>query len=258
MCPGHDPRSIANESSTRVLALIPARGGSKSIPRKNVRLLGGHPLIAYSIKAAHACRVIERVVVSTDDEDIAEVARKYGAEVPFLRPSDLAQDDTPDLPVFQHALSWLKDHEGYQAEVIVHLRPTTPFRQMADLNGAVRLLQSRPDTHSVRGVSLPLTSPYKMYRVNPEGFLMPLFESEYPEAHNLPRQRLPLVYRGNGAIDVTRWDTVMSLHSMTGARILPWPIDVERCVDIDSLADWTYAEWLLTSNPTILMDFELD
>ena len=234
------------------LGLIPARGGSKSIPRKNIHLLAGHPLIAYSIAAARASRTIERIIVSTDDKEIATIARQYGAEVPFMRPAELAQDDTPDLAVFQHALRWLEEREGYRPEIIVHLRPTTPFRQVADIDGAVRLLQTNPTAHSVRGVSLPLTSPYKMYRISSDGFLAPLFQSDYPEAHNMPRQQLPVVYRGNGAIDVVRWETVMTLGSMTGKRILPRVIDVERVVDIDSADDWDYAEWLVKTGRATL------
>src|SRR3989337_3169724 len=116
-------------NNLNVLALIPARGGSKSIPQKNIRSFAGHPLIAYSIVAGLAAQTVNRVIVSTDDEEIATVARHYGAEVPFLRPAELAQDGTPDLPVFQHALYWLEENEGYQVEIVVQLRPTSPFRR---------------------------------------------------------------------------------------------------------------------------------
>ena len=111
-----------------VLALIPARGGSKGIPRKNIKDLGDHPLIAYSIAAALGSKLVTRTIVTTDDEEIARKAKEYGAEVPFLRPEEFARDDTRDLPVFQHVLSWLKEHEDYQPEVVVQLRPTSPFR----------------------------------------------------------------------------------------------------------------------------------
>ena len=111
-----------------ILALIPARGGSKSIPRKNIRPLAGHPLIAYSIAAGRQSNLVTRTIVSTDDEEIARIARQYGAETPFLRPAEFAQDNTTDFPVFTHALSWLKEHEGYQPEIVVQLRPTSPIR----------------------------------------------------------------------------------------------------------------------------------
>jgi len=105
--------------ASQVLAIVPARGGSKSIPRKNIRFFAGHPLIAYSIAAGLAAETVTRVIVSTDDEEIAAVARQYGAEVPFLRPAELSWDDTPDLPVFQHALTWLAEHDSYRPEIVV-------------------------------------------------------------------------------------------------------------------------------------------
>ncbi|HEY5670648.1 MAG TPA: acylneuraminate cytidylyltransferase family protein, partial [Anaerolineales bacterium] len=116
---------------SQVLTLIPARGGSKSIPRKNIRPFAGHPLIAYSIAAGLCAETVTRVIVSTDDDEIAAVARRYGAETPFLRPDEYSQDNTPDLPVFQHALNWLEEHDGYRPEIVVHLRPTSPFRRVS-------------------------------------------------------------------------------------------------------------------------------
>ena len=235
-----------------VLAIIPARGGSKSIPRKNIRSLAGHPLIAYSIAAAKVSKYVDRILVSTDDDEIAAAAKGYGAEVPFMRPAEYARDDTEDLPVFQHALNFLADSEGYTPDIIVHLRPTTPFRHASDIDGAVERLKSRPDYHSVRGISLPLTSPYKMYRIDEGGALQPLFKTERPNAHNMPRQKLPVVYRGNGAIDITWRDTIMTLGSMTGDTILPWILGPERCVDIDTPEDWEYAEWLVECRRRVL------
>src|SRR5512136_3026677 len=117
-----------------VLALIPARGGSKSIPRKNIRLFAGRPLIAYSIAAGLAAETVTRLIVSTDDEEIAQIARKYGAETPFLRPTEISQDNTPDLPVFQHTLTWLADQEAYAPEIVVQLRPTSPFRRVTHID----------------------------------------------------------------------------------------------------------------------------
>ena len=112
-----------------VLAIIPARGGSKSIPRKNIVDFAGYPLIAYSIAAGLSAETVTRVIVSTDDVEIEEISRRYGAEAPFLRPDEHSQDLTPDLPVFQHALTWLIENEGYQPDIVVQLRPTSPFRR---------------------------------------------------------------------------------------------------------------------------------
>ena len=176
--------------SAEVLALIPARGGSKGIPRKNVRLFAGFPLLAWSIAAARASARTRRVIVSTDDPAIATVAETFGAEAPFLRPAELATDDTPDLPVFVHALAWLEREEGYRPELIVQLRPTSPLRPTDLIDGAVATLVRRPDIHSVRSVCRPGQSPYKMWRER-DGLLEPLLRDGGPEAYNRPRQLLP-------------------------------------------------------------------
>ena len=131
-------------SKPEILALIPARGGSKGIPRKNIRAFAGQPLIAYSIAAGLQAKTVTRVIVTTDDEEIAEVARSCGAETPFLRPAELAQDRTTDLPVFQHALRWLAEHEDYHPQVVVHLRPTTPIRPPDLVDRSVGLVAGAP------------------------------------------------------------------------------------------------------------------
>ena len=135
-----------------VMALIPARGGSKSVPRKNLLPVAGKPLIAYSILHAQSCRSISRIVVSTDDDEIADVARRYGAEVPFKRPADAASDTATDLQVFQHALAWLAEHEGYVPELVVHLRPTGPVRESNLIERAVQLMLQTPEADSLRSV----------------------------------------------------------------------------------------------------------
>ena len=175
-------------NQTEVLALIPARGGSKSIPRKNIRSFAGHPLIAYSICAALAAKSIKRVVVSTDDVEIAEISRSYGAEIPFLRPQEYSLDNTPDFPVFQHALSWFSENEGYHPEVIVQLRPTSPFRRVWHINQSVERLIEHPEADSVRTVCIPFQNPFKMWLIRGDGFLEPLLATNYNEPYNMPRQ----------------------------------------------------------------------
>jgi len=135
-----------------ILTIIPARGGSKGIPRKNIRNFAGSPLIAWSIAAARQSEFVTRIVVSTDDEEIAAVARSFGAETPFLRPAEFAQDQTTDLPVFEHALQWLAEHENYHPEVVVQLRPTSPIRPRDCVDGAIKILLAHPDADCVRGV----------------------------------------------------------------------------------------------------------
>ena len=230
-----------------VLALIPARGGSKSIPRKNIRLFAGHPLIAYSIAAGLAAELITRVIVSTDDEEIATVARQYGAETPFLRPAEYAQDQTPDLPVYQHALTWLAENEDYHPEIVVQLRPTSPFRKVTHIDGAVQLLLERPEADSVRSVCIPFQNPYKMWRIAPDGFMHPLVKTEFREAYNMPRQALPTVYWQTGYVDAAWAEMILTKNSMTGEHILPLVIGAEEWIDIDSPDDWRRAERMLES-----------
>ena len=240
-------------SRLEVLAVVQARGGSKSIPRKNIRPLAGHPLVAYSIAAGLAAQSVTRLIVSTDDPEIAAISRDYGAEAPFLRPPELARDDSPDLPLFQHALRWLEDNEGYRPDIVVQLRPTSPLRPAGLIDEAMEKLRSCPETDCVRGVTRPKQNPYKMWREGEEGFLRPLLASEFDEPYNMPRQRLPKVYWQTGHIDAIRYETIVVGESLTGDRVLPLLIDRIYCVDIDTELEWTYAEWLITSGavPTI-------
>lgn len=244
-----------------VLAVIPARGGSKSIPRKNIRSLAGHPLIAYSIAAGSASAMVTRLIVSTDDEEIAGVARKHGAEVPFLRPAEHSQDNTTDLPVFRHALEWLQEHQSYQPDIVVQLRPTSPFRRVQHIDAAVRLLLENPQADAARTVCIPFQNPFKMWRISPEGWMQPLGrELGIPhEPYNLPRQALPDVYWQTGYVDACRADTILKKNSMTGGRILPVVIDPAEWIDIDSPDDWLRAERLLENGDIRLQDlgFEL-
>ncbi len=247
-------------NSTKVLAIIPARGGSKSIPRKNIRDFAGHPLIAYSISAGLSAGTVSRVIVSTDDVEIASISRDYGAEVPFIRPEKYSKDDTPDLPVFQHALDWLKSNEGYQPEIIVQLRPTSPLRKTEHINQAVWRLMEHPDADSIRTVCIPFQNPYKMWRINENGFMQPIITNNYPEPYNLPRQVLPEVYWQTGYVDATWSDTITVKKSMTGEYILPLVIGAEEWIDIDSLDDWRRGERLLENGEINLGDlgFELN
>jgi YrbI family 3-deoxy-D-manno-octulosonate 8-phosphate phosphatase len=230
-----------------ILALIPARGGSKGIPHKNVREFAGFPLVVYSIAAGLQSESVTRVIVSTDDPMIAEISRSYGAEVPFLRPAELAQDNTLDLPVFEHALSWLKEHEGYIPEAVVHLRPTSPVRPRTCIDDAIALLTTHPQADSVRGVVPSGQNPHKMWRIDPQkGNMIPLLNVEgIEEPYNAPRQVLPQTYWQTGHIDAIRTATILSKGSMSGDVILPLFIEPRYTVDIDTLNDWARSEWLV-------------
>jgi len=231
-----------------ILAVVPARGGSKSVPRKNIRPLAGRPLIAYTIEAALATRHPLRVVVSTDDDEIAGVSRDLGAEVPFLRPAELAADATTDLPVFRHCLEWLGEHEGYRPDAVVHLRPTAPLRRPEHIDRGIDLLLQPPPVDSVRSVCLAPQHPLKMWRVS-EGELRPFVPTEVfgvEEAYNQPRQVLPEAYVQNGSVDVVRTEVILERGSMTGATIRALVMDEEDSVNIDSPLDWELAETLMS------------
>jgi YrbI family 3-deoxy-D-manno-octulosonate 8-phosphate phosphatase len=227
-----------------VLAIVPARGGSKSLPRKNLRQLAGHPLVAYSIAAGLQSEVVSRLIVSTDDEEIAQVSRLYGAEIPFMRPKSLAADDTLDLPVFQHALTTL-GAQGYKPDVVVQLRPTSPLRPPDCIDQAVKLLLGTEDADSVRAVVPSSQNPYKMWRIKEDGRLTPLLGDGKVEAYNMPRQKLPSTFWQTGHLDVIRTRTILEMHSMSGALILPLVLDPRYSIDIDTERDWERAEWIV-------------
>jgi YrbI family 3-deoxy-D-manno-octulosonate 8-phosphate phosphatase len=229
-----------------ILSIIPARGGSKGIPRKNIRNFAGHPLIAWSIAAAKQSEFVTRTIVSTDDEEIATIARACGADSPFLRPAELARDETTDLPVFAHALQWLAEHENYHPEAVVQLRPTSPIRPRACVDSAIQILLAHPDADCVRGVVPAGQNPHKMWRL-PEGenaAMKNLLAAEgISEPYNAPRQILPPIYWQTGHIDAIRTCTILN-GSMSGGTIYPLVIDARYSIDLDNLSDWAKYEWL--------------
>jgi N-acylneuraminate cytidylyltransferase len=230
-----------------ILTIIPARGGSKGIPRKNIRPFAGYPLVAWSIAAARQSEFVTRTIVSTDDAEIAAVARSFGAETPFLRPAEFAQDETTDLPVFEHALQWLAENENYQPGVVVQLRPTSPIRPQGLVDDAIKILLAHLDAGCVRGVVPAGQNPYKMWRL-PGGEGVPmknLIEVDgIAEPYNAPRQVLPPVYWQTGHIDAIRTSTILEKKSMSGGKIYPLIIDPRYTVDLDNLFDWDKCEWL--------------
>ena len=205
-----------------VLALVPARGGSKSIPRKNLVELDGRPLLVYTLEHALAVEEITRTIVSTDDNEIAEVARSCGAEVPFMRPAEHAQDDSLDIEVFRHCLQWLRDQEGYEPELVVHLRPTNPLRPQQLTGKAIAEMIAHPEADSLRSVSIAEQSPYKMWQIV-DSKLVPLVGiAGMAEPYSMPRQRLPLVYWQNGVVDIVRPRTILEQESMAGRNVHPF------------------------------------
>ncbi|MCC7104113.1 MAG: acylneuraminate cytidylyltransferase family protein [Chloroflexi bacterium] len=228
----------------RALAIIPARGGSKGVPGKNVKLLGGIPLIAHSILAAQRSLALDRTIVSTDDDEIADVARDYGAEVPFKRPADIAADQTPDLPVFQHALRWLDEHEGYRPDFVIHLRPTQPFRPLGLIDEVVTRLR-QADVDCVKSLAPVEQHPHKMWRVE-DGWAVPfqdtlLWREVGPDC---ARQLLEPVYWSAGLVDGIRAATVLA-GSTVGQRIAPLFVASKLCPELDLPHHFISAEVLL-------------
>lgn len=208
-----------------VLALIPARGGSKSVPRKNLLQVAGKPLIAYSIGHALSTRSVTRTIVSTDDAEIGKVAQAFGAEFPFYRPAEFASDFATDYDVFRHALEWLAEEEDYLPELVVHLRPTGPVRDVALIERAISLMLKHPEADALRSVGLAEQTPYKMWKIE-DAYLKPLAPlADFPEAHSMPRQKLPAAYWQNGYVDIVRPRTILELNSMVGRVVLPFVVE---------------------------------
>ena len=228
-----------------VLAVVPARGGSKGIPRKNLVPVNEIPLIGHSIRHALESPSITRVIVSTEDEEIAEVARRLGAEVPFMRPRALAEDHVLDQPVFRHVLETLKNDERYEPALVVHLRPTSPFRRIEWIEEAIAQLAAQPIADSIRSVSRPSQHPYRMFAIAGDGFLHPLMQDEHPTPYLLRRQDLPPVYYYNCVLDVTRPATILEKGSMTGDKILPYVVPGDDIIDVDTRRDLDIARFLM-------------
>ena len=223
----------------KTFALIPARGGSKGIPRKNVLPIAGKPLIVWTIEAALRSGLLDAVVVSTDDPEIAEVARRAGAQVPFMRPHDLAQDHTPGIdPVF-HALSELPAFDA-----VLLLQPTSPLRQTADIDGCLRLARQE-SLPSVVSVSEPDAHPYWTYELAEDGRLAPLIAG----AQATRRQELPPVYAVNGALYFANAAWLQRSRRLLSAETRAFIMPRERSVDIDTPLDWRFAEMLLKELP---------
>jgi CMP-N-acetylneuraminic acid synthetase len=227
---------VTDRSRRDILAIIPARGGSRGVPRKNLIELLGRPLISYAIEQAKASTVITRVIVSTDSDEIAGVARTWGAETPFMRPAELAGDLSPDFDAFHHALSWLREHEGYLPEAVVHLRATGPVRRVEVIDDAIRILLEHPEADSIRSVASATQTPYKMWHVV-DGYLRPVAVVEgMPDAQSMPRQALPQVFWQNGYVDVVRPRAILEHGTMAGRVVLPFVVNEPR-YEIDYLED---------------------
>lgn len=222
-----------------IVAIIPARSGSKSVPHKNIRYINNKPMLAYSIEHGLKSKFINRVLLSTDNEDYARIGREYGAEVPFIRPSEYAQDNSLDIDVFYHCLSYLKEKENYEADIVVQLRPTYPIRNIDDIDAMIEILIENKEYDSVRSIAPSKEIPYKMWNRNEDGSITPLVK-DIKECYNMPRQDLPATYYQNACIDVVRGPVILERKSMSGSRIYGYIMD--KNYDIDTEEEFRKAE----------------
>ena len=240
------------DHSPRVLVVVPARGGSKGIPRKNLQLLAGKPLVAHAVAAGLAARLVTRVLCSTDDPQIADVARSAGAEVPFLRPAELAADHSEDWPVFMHVLDWLAREEDWQPELVVNLRPTSPLRRPSHVDDAIHLLLET-GVDSVKAVSLARQHPHKMWLRHADGRVEPYLKTPFrlSRGPDVPRAELEDVYWQNGVVDVTRHEVIVGQRVMIGQRVAGLLTEPADSIDIDTPLDLALAELLLARRAAI-------
>ena len=237
----------------QILAIIPARGGSKGLPGKNIRPLLNHPLIAYSILAAQQSTLVTRTIVTTDDDAIATVAKQYGAEVPFKRPTEFAQDLTTDFDTFTHALNWLKETENYIPDYVVQLRPTSPVRLTGMIDTCIQKMLNEPQADSLRIITPSPITPYKMWTMESEDKpMLPLMPSPgIDEFYNQPRQILPQTYWQIGALDVIKTSVITTDKKMSGKMVLPYVLDNVFAVDIDDIASFDKAAAVITEHNCI-------
>lgn len=226
-----------------ILGIIPARGGSKSIPRKNIKSFCGKPLIAWAIETLRQSGVIDRIVVSTDDAEIAEVAKKYGAEVPFVRPAEFAEDTAPTLPVLQHAVTWLKENEGYKPDYVLLLEPTSPSKRPFHVKDAVKMLVESGADSVISVAEVPgVLNPHWQIRVADDG-RTELFTGEPFKKVIRRRQDLPKTYCRNSSIYAFRPELLFSDDpSFYGEDVRAYVTDSKYAFDIDTPEDWEFAE----------------
>jgi len=237
---------VGSTRAPQVLVVVPARGGSKGIPRKNLQLLAGKPLVAHAVATGLAATLVDRVLCSTDDPEIADAARAAGADVPFLRPPDLAADTSEDWPVFMHVLDYLDTREGYRPDLIVNLRPTSPLRTPTHVDDAIRLLLDTA-ADSVKAVCLARQHPHKMWLRQPNGGIEPYLKTPFRLARgpDVPRAQLEDIYWQNGVVDVTRREVILEQGVMIGRRVAGLVTQPAESIDIDTPLDLQLAELLL-------------
>ena len=236
-----------------IVAFIPARSGSKGLVDKNVKLLNGHPLLAYSVRAACLTKGIDRVMVSTDSEKYASIAKKYGAEAPFLRPEELAEDDSTDLDWICHALDWLGKSEGSIPRLIVHLRPTAPLRQPQVIEEGIKAIESDSTATALRSIHEMSESAYKWFEIDGDYLACLCSQSHDVEHTSLGRQHFPKTYEPNAYVDVLKTDFILKNKKIHGDRVRAF--HTPRVIDIDNQEDFEIASFLAMKDKDLLDDY---
>lgn len=235
---------------TQIVALIPARAGSKGVPNKNVRMLGGHPLLAWSIAACLKSKSIHRVIVSTDSADYAKLAKELGAEAPFLRPAEISADRSTDYDFVVHALDWLAN-EGREPDFLVHIRPTTPFRNPSLIDAAVGEFVNASQATALRSVHEMSESAYKTFEIAAAGQLKRLGSDDTAlDSANNARQQFPSTYVANGYVDVLSSAFIRKTGLLHGDHVLPFL--TPPVVEVDTESDFAHLEFQLEQAPTIV------
>lgn len=227
-----------------ILAIIPARGGSKGIPRKNIKRLCGKPLLSYTIEAAKNSDYISRIILSTEDDEIASIGKNLGIDVPFMRPHSLAQDDTPSLPVFQHVLELLLKKENYKPEIVIILQPTSPLRVSRHIDEALKKFLDSGADSLVSVMDVPHNmSPHSVMFFNEEGYLSNYIEQN--ELTNIRQLKPRFVARNGAAVYITTYSLLMERNKILGGKVIPYYMSKIESLDLDDLSDWIVAEAII-------------
>lgn len=238
-----------NKKNSEICAIIPARSGSKGVPDKNIKLIDGIPLLAYSIRAALESRMVDRVIVSTDSPLYKKIAEKFGAEVPFLRPDKISQDESIDFDFFDHAINWMKENEGHVPKYFAHLRPTTPLRDPKIIDKAIKILINS-DYTSLRSVNLMSKTAYKSFEIKNNVLVGALSKDRNIDQYGLSRQSYPSTYEGNGYIDVVRSELISKNRLLHGDKAFAFLTEV--AYEIDEMSDLAFIEFAIEQNQKIV------
>ncbi len=234
----------------QVIAIIPARSGSKGVPNKNIKLLAGKPLIAYSIAAAQLASNVERIIVSTDSQHYADIAREYGAEVPFLRPVEIATDQSSDYEFIKHFLDWMSRNEGDYPEYLVHLRPTTPLRDPKHIDAAIEQIKKDDSATALRSVHEMPESTYKSFEIENDFLRCVCAQSSDIEVAGGPRQKYKKTYEGNGYVDILKSSYVLDNHKIHGDRVIAYV--TPQVFETDTIEYFDYLQYQVGRDPALV------